>query len=113
MFESIGSVEFGGMEFGRVEVIRAWQRSGNPAPDHRLDLYAQALSARGPIGAYTALNDVQEDSAILALYRVDRPQATIADLHQMPPLALSCYHQLLHDLARQGLGPIESMGGLR
>ncbi|WP_139346869.1 hypothetical protein [Sinomonas mesophila] len=72
----------------------------------RLCRYAQALVAERPIGAYRALDDEQEDRVILSLYRVDRPHATIADLHQMPPLALSGYHQMLHDLAREGLGPI-------
>ena len=32
-------------------------------------------------------------------YRVDRRHATMTDLHQAPPLALSGYHQLLHDFA--------------
>ena len=98
-------------------VVRAWNRAGNPTPNERLTLYAQALAAEAPIGGYRALDDDQEDRAILALYRVDRPHATFEDLHQAPPLALSTYHQLLHDLAREGLGPLESrvkvpMGGL-
>ncbi|MEA5456606.1 hypothetical protein SPF06_17920 [Sinomonas sp. JGH33] len=72
----------------------------------RLGRYAEALASEQPIGAYHALDDDQEDRAILALYRVDRPHATIEDLRQIPPLALSCYHQMLHDLAREGLGPL-------
>ena len=92
------------------DVVHAWNRAGNPTPNERLGLYAQALTADRPIGSYRALDDDQEDRVILALYRVDRPHATMADLHQMPPLALSGYHQLLHDLAREGLGPLESRG---
>jgi hypothetical protein len=69
-------------------------------------MYAQALASGCRIGAYHALGDDEEDRVILALYRVDRPRATFADLHQAPPLALASYHQLLHDLARQGLGPL-------
>ncbi|NUP74569.1 MAG: hypothetical protein HOQ07_07960 [Sinomonas sp.] len=88
------------------DVVRAWNRAGNPTPNERLCRYAQALAADYPIGRYHALDDDQEDCAILALYRVDRPHATFADLHQAPPLALSSYHQLLHDLAREGLGPL-------
>ena len=90
------------------EVVHTWNRSGNRTPNDRLALYARALVANRPVGHYRALDDQQEDSAILALWRVDRPHATIADLHQAPPLALSCYHQLLHDLARGGLGPLFS-----
>lgn len=81
-------------------------------PEDRLDLYARALTAGYAVGAYRSLNDDQEDSVILALYRVDRPHATLADLHQRPPLALSSYHQLLHDLAREGLGPVASSRSL-
>lgn len=88
-----------------TDVVYAWQRSGNSTPVDRLGLYAQALTADCPIGAYRTLDDAQQDKAILALFCVDRPGATIASLHQMPPLALSGYHQLLHDLAREGLGP--------
>ncbi|MGN6406555.1 hypothetical protein [Sinomonas sp.] len=88
----------------RHEVVHAWHRAGNPMPDHRLDQYAEALMAERPLGAYHALDDDEEDRAILALYRVDRPGATFEDLHQSPPLALSSYYQLLHDLAREGLG---------
>ncbi|WP_413250080.1 hypothetical protein [Sinomonas flava] len=100
------------------EVVHVWSRAGHGTPDDRLGRYAQALTADRPVGPYRALDDAQEDRAILALYRVDRPQATIADLHQMPPLALSSYHQMLHDLAREGLGPLEDssrfpMGGRR
>ncbi|WP_138442288.1 hypothetical protein [Sinomonas susongensis] len=75
-------------------------------PDKRLDQYARALASGSRIGAYHALADDEEDRVILALYRVDRPRATFADLHQAPPLALASYHQLLHDLAREGLGPL-------
>lgn len=88
-----------------TDVVHIWHRAGNPTPADRLSLYAQALTADCPIGAYRTLSDAQEDMAILALFRVDRPRATIASLHQVPPLALSGYHQLLHDLAREGLGP--------
>ena len=88
-----------------TDVVHIWHRAGNPTPVDRLSLYAQALTADCPIGAYRTLNDAQEDRAILALFRVDRPHATIPSLHQVPPLALSGYHQLLHDLAREGLGP--------
>ncbi|WP_211881594.1 hypothetical protein [Pseudarthrobacter albicanus] len=88
-----------------TDVVHVWHQAGNPTPVGRLSLYAQALTADAPIGAYRTLNDAQEDRAILALFRVDRPHATIASLHQVPPLALSGYHQLLHDLAREGLGP--------
>ena len=88
-----------------TDVVQVWHRAGNPTPVDRLLLYARALTADCPIGAYRTLNDAQEDMAILALFRVDRPRATMASLHQVPPLALSCYHQLLHDLARDGLGP--------
>ncbi|KHL04567.1 hypothetical protein [Sinomonas humi] len=100
------------------DVVHAWNRAGNPTPHHLLGLYAQALTTERPVGAYHTLREDQEDRAILALYRVDRPHATFADLYQAPPLALSSYHQLLHDLAREGLGPLEShsgpaVGGLR
>ena len=88
-----------------TDVVHIWHRAGNTTPVDRLSLYAQALTADCPIGAYRTLNDAQEDRAILALFRVDRPHATIPSLHQVPPLALSGYHQLLHDLAREGLGP--------
>jgi hypothetical protein len=87
------------------DVVHAWNRAGNPTPHRRLGLYAQALTADRPVGSYRALNDDQEDRVLLALYRVDHPRAPFADLHQMPPLALSSYHQLLHDLASEGLGP--------
>ena len=93
------------------EVVHVWSRSGNRTPNDRLGLYARALTADRPVGPYRALDDAQEDRAILALWRVDRPQATIADLHQAPPLALSSYRQLLHDLARGGLGPLFSRRG--
>ncbi|XAS74406.1 hypothetical protein VUN82_11525 [Micrococcaceae bacterium Sec5.1] len=88
-----------------TDVVHVWQRAGNSTPVDRLSLYAQALTADCPIGAYRTLDDAQEDKAILALFCVDRPRATVASLHQVPPLALSGYHQLLHDLAREGLGP--------
>ncbi|MFF1828242.1 hypothetical protein [Paenarthrobacter sp. NPDC058040] len=88
-----------------AEIVEAWNRAGNHTPNHRLNLYAHALTAHCPVGAYHVLSDDQEDQAILAMFRVDRPKATIADLHQIPPLALSTYHQMLHDLARVGLGP--------
>ncbi|MFE4195072.1 hypothetical protein ACFRJ9_04330 [Paenarthrobacter sp. NPDC056912] len=88
-----------------TDVVHAWHRAGNLTPVERLNLYAEALTASGPIDTYRPLDDAQEDRAILALYRVDRRHATIASLHQVPPLALSGYHQLLHDLARVGLGP--------
>lgn len=88
-----------------TDVVGVWQRAGSSAPLERLHLYANALTADCPIGAYRTLDDAQEDKAILALFCVDRPHATIASLHQVPPLALSAYHQLLHDLAREGLGP--------
>ena len=88
------------------DVVHVWSRSGNRTPNDRLGLYAQALTADRPVGPYRALDDEQEDRAILALWRVDRPSATIADLHQVPALALSCYRQLLHDLARGGFGPL-------
>ncbi len=88
-----------------TDVVHVWHRAGNPTPVERLSLYAQALTADCPIGAYRTLNDAQEDRALLALFRVDRPHATIASLHQVPPLALSGYHQLLHDLHHEGLGP--------
>ncbi|MEN2745597.1 hypothetical protein [Sinomonas halotolerans] len=86
------------------DVVRIWS-SGGGAPAERLSRYAQALVAEGPVAAYHVLDDDEEDRAILSLYRVDRPRATIEDLHQVPPLALSGYHQMLHDLARAGLGP--------
>ncbi|NUP74398.1 MAG: hypothetical protein HOQ07_07095 [Sinomonas sp.] len=89
------------------DAVRAWNHAGNPTPLERLSRYAQALSVGHRIDVYRTLTDAQEDHAILALYRVDRPQATIADLHQVAPLGLSSYHQMLHDLAREGLGPVE------
>lgn len=88
-----------------ADLVRAWHHAGSDVPGDRLSLYAHALVADQPVGEYRALNDAQEDLALLALYRVDRPGATVADVHQNPPLALSKYHQLLHDLAREGLGP--------
>ena len=91
---------------GVDEVVRIWSGNHVPTTMERLGRYARALVAERPIGAYRALDDEQEDRAILSLFRVDRPHATIADLHQMPPLALSGYHQMLHDLAREGLGPV-------
>ena len=93
------------------EVVHVWSRSGNRTPNDRLGLYARALTADRPVGPYRARDDDQEDRVILALWRVDRPHATIADLHQAPPLSLSCYRQLLHDLARGGLGPHFSRRG--
>jgi hypothetical protein len=90
------------------DVVHVWKHSGNPTSEDRLGLYARALTAGRSVDAYRALNDDQEERVILALYRVDRPHATIADLHQCPPLALSSYYQLLYDLARQGLGPVAS-----
>ncbi|WP_369046564.1 hypothetical protein [Sinomonas sp. P10A9] len=95
------------------EVVHVWSRAGHGRNHGRLGLYAQALTADRPVGRYRALTDDQEDRAILALYRVDRPQATIADLHQIRPLALSGYSQLLHDLAREGFGPIHESAALR
>ncbi|HKU11598.1 MAG TPA: hypothetical protein VJQ61_10300 [Sinomonas sp.] len=89
------------------DVVCVWNEAGNPAPRERLGRYARALLRDCPIGAYRSLRDDQEDRAMLALYRVDRPRATFADLHQMPALGLSSYHQLLHDLASAGLGPCE------
>lgn len=91
---------------GVDDVVRIWSLCRIPWTLERLARYAEALVAERPIGAYRALDDDQEDRAILSLYRVDRPHATIADLHQVPPLALSGYHQMLHDLAREGLGPV-------
>lgn len=90
-----------------TDLVQAWHRAGNETPADRLSLYARALAAEFPIGAYCTLTDAQEDRAILALYRVDRPRATISDVHQTPPLALSSYHQMLRDLAREGFGPHE------
>jgi hypothetical protein len=95
---------------GVDEVVRIWSLGGILATAERLVRYAQALIADWPIGTYRVLDDEQEDRAILCLYRVDRPHATIADLHQVPPLALSGYHQMLHDLAREGLGPLPIRG---
>lgn len=92
------------------DVVHVWKHAGNPTPEDRLGLYAGALTADRSVGTYRTLNDDQEDGVILALSRVDHPHATIADLHQCPPLALSSYHQLLYDLARQGLGPVVSPG---
>ncbi|MBT8159767.1 MULTISPECIES: hypothetical protein [Arthrobacter] len=93
------------------DAVHVWHRAGNPTSTERLSNYAEALISECSIGAYRALNDAQEDRAILALFRVDQPQATIASLHQMPPLALSGYHQLLHDLAREGFGPGSGIHG--
>ncbi|WP_369046665.1 hypothetical protein [Sinomonas sp. P10A9] len=95
------------------DVVHVWSRAGHGTPHDRLGLYAQALTAHRPVGPYRALDDAQEDGAILALYRVDRPQATIADLRQLPALALWSYRQMLHDLAREGLGPLQDHGTLR
>ena len=95
-----------------TDVVRAWCHAGNPTPLDRLGRYAEALAASHRIDAYRTLSEPQEDGALLSLYRVDRPHATIADLHQVAPLALSGYHQMLHDLAREGLGPVE-MGPVR
>ena len=97
------------------DLVHVWRHAGTGSPEARLSLYAQPLVADCPVGPYRGLDDTEEDRAILALYRVDRPHATVADLHQMPALALSSYHQLLHDLAREGLGPIagQSKGGWR
>lgn len=88
-----------------VDTVNIWRRAGNQTPPGHLSLYAQALVRECPVGVYRTLNDAQEDQALLALIRVDRPKATLASLHQLPALALSSYHQLLHDLAREGLGP--------
>jgi hypothetical protein len=96
---------------GIEDVVRAWSLAGTPTAADRLSRYARALVAERPIGAYRPLDDDQEDLAILALYRVDRPHATIADLHQVPALALSSYHQMLHDLASEGFGPLMSVPG--
>ena len=91
--------------------VRAWSLAGTPTAADRLSRYARALVAERPIGPYRPLDDDQEDLAILALYRVDRPHATMADLHQIPPLALSSYHQMLHDLASEGFGPLMPVPG--
>lgn len=91
------------------DVVRAWNRAGNYTPNDRLRRYAQALAEECAVGGYHTLDDDQEDRALLALYRVDRPHATVEDLHQAPPLALSLYHQLLHDLAREGFGPLVNL----
>lgn len=88
-----------------TELVHIWRQAGNTTPVDRLSLYAQALTAACPVGAYRTLNDAQEDRALLALFRVDHPYATLPSFHQVPPLALSGYHQLLYDLAREGLGP--------
>lgn len=88
-----------------VDVVRALHHAGNTTNPDRLRRYAEALDASQPIGAYTVLDEAHEDMALLALVRVDRPRATVEDLHQAPPLALSSYTQILHDLAREGLGP--------
>ncbi|MFH5879347.1 hypothetical protein [Arthrobacter sp. NA-172] len=72
-----------------ADVVHIWHSAGNLTPVEHLSLYAQALTADCPIGAYRTLNDAQEDRAILALFRVDRPHASITSLHQVPPLALS------------------------
>ncbi|MGY3565085.1 hypothetical protein [Sinomonas sp. RB5] len=90
-----------------ADVARIWHRNGSSFPANRLSLYAHALVAHRPIGPYQTLDDEQEDRVILALFRVDRPRATFEDLHQAPALALSSYHQLLQDLAREGFGPYE------
>jgi hypothetical protein len=90
---------------GITDLIQAWRLAGNDIPTDRLSLYAEALVAHRPVGPYRSLTDEQEDQAILALYRVDRPRATFEDIHQKAPLALSGYHQLLGDLARLGFGP--------
>jgi hypothetical protein len=92
---------------GIDEVVRVWSSAGIPETTERLGRYARALVDDWPIGPYRALDDDEEDRAILSLYRVDRPHATMADLHQVPPLALSAYHQLLHVLANEGLGPLD------
>lgn len=97
---------------GIDDVVRAWSLTGTPATQDRLNSYARALVAARPLGAYRPLDDDQEDLAILALYRVDRPHATMADLHQVPPLALSSYHQMLHDLASEGFGPLQRVPGV-
>ncbi|MDR6637042.1 hypothetical protein [Paenarthrobacter nitroguajacolicus] len=97
-----------GITMDTTDVVLAWQHAGNLIPLERLGRYAQALTASHRIEAYRTLSDAQEDGAILALYRVDRPHATIADLHQIAPLALSSYYQMLHDLAREGLGPFQT-----
>lgn len=91
----------------RADLVQAWHFEGNHTPPNRLNMYADALVAHCPIGPYRSLTDEQEDGAILALYRVDHPRATIEDIHQTPPLALSGYSQLLRDLARHGLGPTQ------
>jgi hypothetical protein len=78
------------------DVVLIWHQAGNSTPASRLSLYAQALALEYRIGAYSVLGDTQEDRVLLAFYRVDYAHATIADLHQTPPLALSSYHQLLH-----------------
>ena len=96
-----------GIEMDSNDVVLIWHQAGNSTPASRLSLYAQALALEYRIGAYSVLGDTQEDRVLLAFYRVDHPHATIADLHQTPPLALSSYHQLLHDLAREGFGPYE------
>ncbi|MFF1830799.1 hypothetical protein [Paenarthrobacter sp. NPDC058040] len=88
-----------------LDTVNIWRRAGNQTPLGHLSLYAQALVRECPVGIYRTLNDALEDHALLALFRVDRPHATLASLHQLPALALSSYHQLLHDLAREGLGP--------
>jgi hypothetical protein len=88
-----------------ADVVHVWRQAGNTTPVDRLSLYAQALTAACPVDAYRTLNDAEEDRALLALFRVDHPYATLPSFHQVPPLALSGYHQLLYDLARQGLGP--------
>jgi hypothetical protein len=92
---------------GITDLVKAWNCAGNCIPEHRLSLYAEALVGRLVLGPYRSLNDEQEDGALLALYRVDRPRATFEDIHQLPPLALSRYQQLLWDLARLGFGPVK------
>lgn len=95
------------------EVVRAWSHAGNQTAESRLHSYARALTASCSVGGYRTLSDIEEDRALLALYRVDRPHATVADVHQCAPLALASYHQLLHDLAREGLGPVDSPAHVR
>jgi hypothetical protein len=91
---------------GIDELVRIWSAGGFSTTPDRLGRYAKALVTERPVGTYRVLDEEQEDRAILSLYRVDRPHATIADLHQLPPLAVAGYHQMLHDLAREGLGPV-------
>ncbi|MEA5457288.1 hypothetical protein SPF06_21435 [Sinomonas sp. JGH33] len=88
-----------------ADVVSALCHAGNPTDPRLLLRYAEALDASQPIGPRTRLTEDQEDRALLALVRVDRPRATLEDLHQIPPLALSPYSQVLYDLAGEGLGP--------